>query len=489
MIGQWAASGDIRTFMQQAARRSGVADSSRRRPNHYGRLGARRPTAHLLTVWLLAIYLGLSPVYWLPGIGVGPLRTVKMTMIVAALAFIWAAAFVQRGSVRLPRGLFGPLGFVLLIAVGIPGFYFAAPGEVSNSLNDFLMCYAMLWSVFIAGDIGLDLRRVLLLSCLIVVLFCLPVLTSATTGFPSLRAPFEFGATQLPVAGFGARRTGWSNGIALYVPIAFLFMHKEGSVGLSRIAVALALAGIIIATQLTVGGRAGVLASALAIIALALTESGAQRKLMFTFVVAVAALGVADLALRGGDGGSGDSDNRRLTEIVTHLRADRLAGQGTFQKWNSFSAGRLGAYRYGLGKAMERPFIGYGFGNAIYRGDEIHNLWLKLWLESGILLPITLLAGIVALVLPSQRQVPRAVTPLSSKAPTAASIKSQDSQVRRICAIIVAQGLLLSLFEPNALIGSFQATAMWWVAAGILCHRAVRATAVRPRKGLPASAT
>ena len=34
--------------------------------------------------------------------------------------------------------------------------------------------------------------------------------------------------------------------------------------------------------------------------------------------------------------------------------------------------------------------------------------------------------------------------------------------------LIVALGLLATLFEPEALLGAFQYTALWWAAAGVL---------------------
>ena len=420
----------------------------------------------------LAVYLGLSPIYWLPGLSVYQLRTAKMVVLAAAVVLIWTSA-IRRHRIRgLPSGIYGPTGLLILLVLSAPGFLQAAEGEARSTVVDYLTCYLVLWTTYIARSSGIDLPRTLAFSATIIVPFALlPVITFAT-GWPSWHAPPEFDSIGLVTAGFGARRTGWSNGLALFVPALLLLVTASQS----RTIWKYLLAGIgiltIIGSQMVVAGRAGLLASFIGL-AMIVWLSRPTVRMIITLVLALSVLAsVLELSDRisNTDHVYGASQRRGdvADELTTRLRLDRLESTDTTDRWDRFSAGRLGAYEYAIEMATRRPFLGYGFGNAVYSSSEIHNLWLKLWVESGIFLPLAMLGSLWL----AMRENLGRVRPVADRnifdSHRAAHGSPPSIYTRHLLAVIIFQGVLVSLFEPNALIGSFQATAIWWFCAGTL---------------------
>ena len=111
-----------------------------------------------------------------------------------------------------------------------------------------------------------------------------------------------------------------------------------------------------------------------------------------------------------------------------------------------------------LDALKERPWTGYGIGQVIYETSyaqltEIHNLWLKWAVSCGVVAPLLFLAMVTRILLSVAQNLRRAAH-MGDAVNTAAP------------GLIVILGAILSLAEPNVLLGSFQISAVWWAAAG-----------------------
>jgi hypothetical protein len=422
-------------------------------------------------VILLATYLAISPVYWLPGLPPATLRSVKFGIIIAAVTMIWFRRLLPSLQLSFPAGLLGPAGFLAIVLLSIPGIYQAEAAESARTLLDFTMCFAMLWTVYFGAGSGWSMPRALFWSALMLAGICSLVVSNALIGWPDWRPPAEFDTHLLSTAGFGARRTGWSNGISLFLPLLFIPLVDPAFRPTRRVLVgAIALLGVcaIVGAQMVVAGRAGLLSSIIALTLLtwnllprfrSLASAALVLSVLYLLVSAVSHTGGTDIAMPR-------KTNDAKESAAAHLRLDRIEDSHDFTSVDRFSAGRLGAMQYAITVGSKRPLLGYGFGHAVYGGSDIHNLWLKLWLEAGLLLPM-LLAVVIFRLLRSTR--------IDGRAPRAPSSPS----VVTLAKIVLLQGVVISMFEPNALIGSFQATAVWWACAGLVA----RCRATNPRRG------
>ena len=87
------------------------------------------------------------------------------------------------------------------------------------------------------------------------------------------------------------------------------------------------------------------------------------------------------------------------------------------------------------------------------RETEIHNLWLKLAVYTGVLHPAFLLLMVGSLGITTLRNVRRCGARLLL-----------DESVGYM--LVVLSGIAVSMVEPASLVGAFQNTAVWWGVAG-----------------------
>ena len=81
---------------------------------------ASRITPYHIGVWLLSVYLGTAPIYWLPGVSLQAVAAAKALLAsLAVLAVLVEAIF--RNQLRLPTGLLGPPGLLILVLLSTPG--------------------------------------------------------------------------------------------------------------------------------------------------------------------------------------------------------------------------------------------------------------------------------------------------------------------------------------------------------------------------------
>ena len=136
---------------------------------------------------------------------------------------------------------------------------------------------------------------------------------------------------------------------------------------------------------------------------------------------------------------------------------------------NDISSGRVYGAMIALERAMESPLIGHGFGNVTLKGTEIHNLWLKLFVEAGLLLPL-LLGYLVYRVFRIDLKK-RAL--LRREASFSYAHRYRFASLRAYEAILL-MGLLMSMLEPRALLGSYQLSVLWWCVIGVIAAMRVQ---------------
>lgn len=384
---------------------------------------------------MMGAYLGLAPIYWLPGLDPDLLGAAKVSLFAASAALICMVALLEdRGG--LPSGLLGPLGLALFLAASVTGLIQADSAyDAASAVKDCVLAFCGLWVFHQLARLGVDVERLLLGSALVAAGACALVASSGYLGWPDVSGPSRYDATHLWISGFGSVRTGWADGTALYVvPLLFPFAGTTRSKTLK----ALCVCGIaaIMLSQFLVSGRAGLAASLLAV-AVALNGRGRRR--------ALAALGLGlGLVVAGNIG-----------EIKRQLRFVRE--NDAAYELDDMSGGRVDQALSGVDKALERPLFGAGAGRAWIGTHEIHNLWLRLAAESGIPCPLALFLIAVQAVLGAAR----------ARAPGGGPPGLRE----RAYLGGLLGGLLMTFLEPRMVMGAFQVTALWWAFAGAVSSR------------------
>src|SRR5690625_1047680 len=208
-------------------------------------------------------------------------------------------------------------------------------------------------------------------------------------GSLSWRQPADLGFFDVSTAGFGGLRTGWSNGLSLYIAFSLAWVYsKDSLIKFNRSLLAITMAGTIFISQYMVGGRAGLLASLVSLVVLAhYLIPPANRVLVYVIfsAVVVAAAGQA---------------------VYEHLRIDRLISDESMDvdTLDHFSANRITTYRFAFKRISEKPVFGHGFGNVkVAGGSEIHNVWLKHGAVAGLLFFAAVLIFVLKFMLPYPR--------------------------------------------------------------------------------------
>ena len=415
------------------------------------------PSAHRLGPILLSIYIGLGPVYRLPGLEEIHLRVFKGALFVTALALVLLPPLLQ-GRLRIPAGLLGAPGFIGLVILSLPGLVqVREPSLAFSFVLDigfgavFLWCFY--WLARQGEQVGLILVRALWMAVALAAIHGGGALweTSGRNSF------CEWGLKGVPI--FGARPAGWSIGLSLFLPVALLL-----PVSLSRLKPVfgtgggVALSSTLAISQFISGGRTGILASLISLAVLAFPQK--SRWISLAVLAGVVIVGVVLFD----------------ESCVRHLSLERLGNSAPAafsdttpqeeeldlpNRLNAFSAGRLRGFWNGWERIREKPFLGHGLEGVLVEGTrrpwvEIHNLWIKWAVYCGILAPLLFAIMVGAVFIKGIRLWVGSQQDSLQKSSTAVLI------------LIVVAGIVATMLEPNALIGSFQYTAVWWAAAGTI---------------------
>ena len=386
--------------------------------------------------WLLALYLGTAPVQWLPGVDYEWVVRGKVLLFIVAVGFVFAATVPAR--LRVPGGLAGPLGFLALAALAVPGLAQSSLMLSAGYVGDVVSGAVMLWCLYNVARLDpVAARFVVDRSAMVMGAFGILalVLALAGLGWQSACSTATFRDTA-----FGCSRTGWSGGLALYLPFLLVFAFRR-DIGVLMRWLYLALVGGVLAAQAGVGGRAGLVASFVVVAVFVYYFMPRRWKVLG---LAVALLAAAAVTVP--------------TTLSEQLRLDKIPeNPKSLKDWNYVSSGRIGGAFQAAGYIAERPFAGHGIGavRAEFRGGrpEIHNLWLKWAAYCGVLAPLLFLCFVIMLLAQSRRL---------------AYVADRHRSVAVAAGLVVLAGLVLSMLEPGTPFGEFQNNAMWWAAAGLI---------------------
>lgn len=397
----------------------------------------------------LSGYLGTAPVYWFWSLPIEWINLAKIVLFVFITFLIWIRAALKN-KFRLPPGLPGVMGIILLFITLAP---IVLKSELDSSFRRYLdvtFGYVMLWNVYFFVKMGGDIRRVLQIASIVLLPFCGITLIHTLFGFPNWDNPYIISGDASLSKGFGGERTGWSNGIALFLPCALLiagFFERQFSY--RSIFNCVAVMVLIVGSQLVSGGRAGLIASTVALIIM--TISGRSRR-SWLFILLLILIPLV-LFLQTPDW------------MMSHLRLDRIENINSFLDLDSFSGSRINQIYVSLNLILENPLLGHGIISQELMGlsNEIHNIWLRLAVQAGILAPLVFAVIVCVFVRNAIQIICQQDGPIE--------IRNRDYGIGQTFLAILSAGLVISLFEPNAILGSFQNSSMWWVAAGAAASR------------------
>jgi O-antigen ligase len=113
-----------------------------------------------------------------------------------------------------------------------------------------------------------------------------------------------------------------------------------------------------------------------------------------------------------------------------------------------------------LSLILDKPIIGHGLdyfdATTGIEAGEIHNFWLRITTQGGL--------GVLFFMLVFVSNTVKQGFLVSRSH----GLTSTEMALARASTAALLSGLAMSMFEPHALIGSFQTSAMWWTAVGIV---------------------
>ncbi len=396
---------------------------------------------------LLGLYLGLSPIYAVLGYGEGELRLIKWLAVISGVSLILLPAAV-RGRLTLPGGLWSPLGFAGLLLLSIPGIVQATDiRAVAQFLSDIAYGAAFLWCFFWLAREGWDTRWILLGALGILCVFAAMHIVVALSSKPAGSGLCGWDRSLRSI--YGSHYTAWATALALFLPLLGLMPVWVGRLAKCWSLLIGAGCGILLSAGLFIGGsRTALLCGTGSLVALASAKirgpifAAAATALLLTLMVAV---------------DESCAEHLRLYRFSSIFQGDNA----TTAIAEAMGTGRLAGYRRAASAIAESPLLGHGIGRIAVQGEfspviEIHSLWLKWAAYCGVLAPLLFALMVVSLL--------RKGLGLLREGPA----RSDGGVAVLALLLTLAVGLVTTLVEPNALIGSFQYTAVWWAAAGTL---------------------
>lgn len=412
--------------------------------------------------WLLSLYLAVAPASWLPGIPGGLLRAFEWFAVVSAVGLVLLTEVTAR-RLPFPPGLLGPAGFALLLALWIPGLSRAASiDDVVDFAVDFGSNCAFLWCFYCLARNGDAVWRVFRRAFVIFALVSGGALAHEVWDLDLWSTLHRW--RNEAFSGFDAVNTGWSVALAMFLPISallFCMPPKRWPLGWKRFSVLAAV--MLVLGQFISGGRGGLFTGLAVVGGFALLPITRRFGLVLIVWIAIGAWttcldrSCADLlsldevlegqVLQHGDGLSRSTPAEDSVAALCSL--DRLA------------TGRVIGYEVAAEKFADKPLIGHGLGQISYLSrpsteSEVHNLWLKWSVDTGVLAPLLFLA-MAGAMLRAGRTVYR---------------DQRRAELERtgagILSLVLVAGLLVSLIEPWVPFGNFQIAGLWWAAGGVL---------------------
>ncbi|MEM8501312.1 MAG: O-antigen ligase family protein [Pseudomonadota bacterium] len=372
---------------------------------------------------LALIYIATGPIYWFFLIPPESFSLIKQgiaaTLIGAGAVIGYKEIFAQSGALQKSGSgmIFG------IILMSIPSIFFAQPEESFEHLTRYLILLAI---ILLFYWVMLD-RQIPEKLAPVIAYIMIPVcLMTSANWLLDLQIEGYVGPEfilPLHISGFSDNRTGWSNGLAVMA----LFMLWQYIVAPDRNRLYLLAFASIALAQTACGGRGGMTATAVGVIALLVYHKRYMNMLVITVAIAIFAALNWDF-------------------LYEHLRFDRLDETNTTA---DFTAGRAEQYTLAIALIDDpiRLFIGLGpEGYKEYFAKKfieyaIHNVWLRLLIEYGIFLLLFAIGYLIKSMIDAYQRDRRSM-PLI---------------------IILSAGFISTFVEPHAILYSYQNYLLWWI--------------------------
>lgn len=377
----------------------------------------------VLQRYILSLYLILAPIYWLPFLPPTILEYIKVSLFL----FFMIAYKIKFRPIVGPNGLLGVTGFVIIIILSLPGITLNNWFDYYERTIDVIVAASFVIIIYNLNKIEIDLDKVVMNSALIFSLVVFFVILSNFNILPNFTSTLNK-KFLINDVGLGGVRTGWSIGIAFYVP--FILLKIKNSTKKYKTILIVPLL-ILLISQYLVGGRSGLLSSII-IIGIFLIVYKKWKTLSIALITIFLIYSTVSIKTYGDI-----EKNLRFGSYLTNTNSD-------------FSGGRFYQYRTALKNISENPISGNGIRSfSVHEtGGDLHNTWLKFWYESGILLPLFFLYMIY----------------LNIK--NKLLYKRNDFVIAALLCIVT--GIIISMFEPGTILGTFQNSVLFWFSFGII---------------------
>lgn len=367
---------------------------------------------------IFALYVGTGPIYWFPWVDVSTVSLIKTALF---SLIILRPLFRSAATARyFPGGKTIFLLSLAFIGLSLPGLVIGEPSVSLYRLQNIFQITAFLFSC------GLLLSRKTLattayLSFKIFLFFAL-ISVALILIIPDYPSPLSEELSMFQT-GLGGGRTSWSPAMALYLPWAYV------SLGMGYFYSALAITALV-ANQVLVAGRTGMLAALLSFVAYGILRKKAK---IFLFV-SIMLIALSFIAID-------NLEALRLTSGGFNSRADL----------DELSTGRIDGYIGAISEIVMNPLIGLGSGVSEF--SNAHNVFLKAAVEGGLPFSLLLL-WLIAIA-------------------SANGLKKfrRGEKFALAALLTVLSGFTNALFEPVGMLGSFNNSCFWWMCFAICVSR------------------
>jgi len=403
--------------------------------------------------------IALSPIYWLLYLSPKALLFVKLLFLGALIFFTFSYIVLSKEKIifsvvnKKISYFFLIIMFFMFISIydsNIESIFYFQPNEYNMMLYSYVLAYLTFVVTYIIQMNQVNIFKVLVWPAGFIVVVSIAHIVIVIL-YPQLSSPYG----QFSTTSFGAARTGWSNGIALFSIIIPVYVLLTGGSNKKLMLSLLISAVPVIISQITVGGRGGVL-TALFLITAFMLYFMPKRYLIIVMSCLSVVLLVLGLSFdRGG-------------EVSKYINNQEMT---TYTVWNKISGNRLDHYLYAIKLINENPIRGVGVGNARIISDdlndefEIHNVFLKSAAESGVLFAVLLLYPFLyAFVILKRTRKYYSIRYLKYY-----NVACRGNVIKiYVSAVIVMSGLIIAFIEPRHIYAGMSASWIWWVALSVL---------------------
>lgn len=362
-----------------------------------------------------AVFLGLSPIYWLPFVPPVFFTVLKNSLFMYIA--VYSILIFYRGKVLSFTG--SVFVFFTLVVMFFIVLTFLLFGDNESSLIAVINILQIILFI-IASRVLIKIEKVFYVLKFSVWVLSFFVLLSVVlmTLMPLTVNPFN-DKLYLISTGFTGARTGWTPSIGLFFPFLLMFTS-------SYIVVFLYLY-----SQVLTGGRAGFYISILTLPIIVFIENSLKFKVRFLLIVILSVVMVI----------------LYLPDYFTEFRVV----QSLMNKADAddFSSGRVSLLSNAWESIMKSPFL----GNAMYSdfsGSGVHNVYVKGWLYYGFLYFISS----VLIVLYGFYRFSIRIFKAKNK---------HDKKFLYILFLVLLSGFVMGLVEPSIIFGNFTTFSVWWL--------------------------